>query len=519
MKKLIYTFVLALILNSAFYIQNSYAQWEPDVRLTNAAGSSTVSINNAWCIAANGSVLHVVWYDNRDSDWEIYYKRSTDSGISWGADTRLTNNVSESWNPSVAVSGSQVHVVWDDLRDGYREIYYKRSTDGGSTWGTDTRLTNKTATSNRPSVAVSGTQVNIVWQDNRDGNYEIYYKRSTDSGTNWGADTRLTNKVTYYSFAPSIAISGSQMNIVWQDDRDGNYEIYYKRSTDGGTNWGADIRLTNNVASSYRPSLAVSGTQIFVIWADDRDANMEIYYKRSTDGGANWSADTRLTNNPADSFTPTVAISGSQVHVVWRDSRDGNQEIYYKNSPDGGTNWGADTRLTNNSAVSDYPFVAVSGSQVHIVWDDERDGNYEIYYKRTIPVPAAPTLVSPANNSTGLLFSLNLVWTKTQYSTKYKVLLATDSLFTNVILNDSLLTDSVKSLTNLNPYTYHFWKVSAGNINGWSSYSSTYKFRTIGSPTQVNLFSPANNAVNQPVNITLKWYKACLLYTSDAADE
>jgi hypothetical protein len=50
--------------------------------------------------------------------------------------------------------------------------------------------------------------------------------------------------------------------------------------------------------------------------------------------------------------------------------------------------------------------------------------------------------------------------------------------------------------------------VSAGNINGWSSYSSTYKFRTIGSPTQVNLFSPANNAVNQPVDITFKWYKA-----------
>ena len=71
MKKFIYTFVLALILNSAFNIQNSYAQWEPDVRLTNATGSSTVSVNNAWCIAANGNVLHVVWYDNRDGDWEI----------------------------------------------------------------------------------------------------------------------------------------------------------------------------------------------------------------------------------------------------------------------------------------------------------------------------------------------------------------------------------------------------------------------------------------------------------------
>ena len=76
---------------------------------------------------------------------EIYYKRSTDAGVNWGTDTRLTNNTADSWYPSVAVSGSVVHVVWDDNRDGNSEIYYKRSTDAGVNWGADTRLTNNTA--------------------------------------------------------------------------------------------------------------------------------------------------------------------------------------------------------------------------------------------------------------------------------------------------------------------------------------------------------------------------------------
>ena len=69
-------------------------------------------------------------------------------------------------------------------------------------------------------------------------NGEIYYKRSTDAGTSWGADTRLTN-APYFSESPSIAISGSVLHVVWYDERNnwGDYNIYYKRSTDGGLTW------------------------------------------------------------------------------------------------------------------------------------------------------------------------------------------------------------------------------------------------------------------------------------------
>ncbi|MEK9135834.1 MAG: hypothetical protein AAB393_01820 [Bacteroidota bacterium] len=134
-----------------------FAQWQPDVRLTNNSAYSQTSYNNAWCIASEGNIIHAVWYDNRDGNYEIYYKRSTDGGGSWQADTRLTNNSSISWIPSITVSGSVVHLVWVDLRDGggNQEIYYKRSTDGGSNWQADTRLTFSGSTGN-PSISVSG---------------------------------------------------------------------------------------------------------------------------------------------------------------------------------------------------------------------------------------------------------------------------------------------------------------------------------------------------------------------------
>jgi hypothetical protein len=438
----IFAFLLLFISHSLLLIVHLFAsrfigkdcmsQWQPDVRLTNDPAGSFTSYNNAWCITSSGNVLHVVWHDNRDGIYGIYYKRSTDAGVNWGTDTRLTNNTAISGGPSIAVSGLFVHIVWYDFRDGNWEIYYKRSTDAGVSWGADTRLTNNTADSWYPSVAVSSSFVNVVWHDYRDGNTsEIYYKRSTDAGVSWGADTRLTNNIAN-SYYPSVAVFGSVVHVVWDDYRDGNMEIYYKRSTDAGVSWGADTRLTNDSASSVGPSVTVSGSVVHIVWDDVRDGNMEIYYKRSTDGGVSWGADTRLTNNFAESGFPSVTVSGLFVHVVWHDYRDGNTEIYYKRSTDAGVSWGADTRLTNNTAWSGYPSVAVSGSVVHVVWEDSRDGNFEIYYKRnptgntigikniTSEIPLSYSLEqnypNPFNPTTKIKFDIQKSVVSSQYS-------------------------------------------------------------------------------------------------------
>ena len=397
MKNIIYTLALVLFVQCTLMIENCISQWQSDVRLTNNTQTSYTSFN-ARCVASSGDTVHVVWRDYRDGQSEIYYKRSIDGGTSWGTDTRLTfgSITFNFYYPSVTVSGSVVHVIWDGNADSSNtnyEIYYKRSLDGGVNWSPVSQLTTNSARSETPSIIVSGSIVHAVWSDNRDGNYEIYYKRSIDGGASWGTDTRLSN-TSAFSESPSVSVSGLFVNVVWQDDSDGNYEIYYKRSTDGGLSWGAESRLTNNSASSYYPSVSVFGSNVNVVWQDNRDAGyLKIYYKRSTDSGISWGTDTRLNDTSHhDSFHSCVSVSGAVVHVVWCDQRDGNYEIYYKRSTDEGLSWGADTRLTNNFASSEYPSIALSGSVVHVLWTDKRDGNYEVYYKR-----------NPTGNSVGII--------------------------------------------------------------------------------------------------------------------
>ena len=105
-------------------------QWESDSRLTNDPGSSYTSRNNARCIVVNGNVVHTVWYDNRNGNYEIYYKRSTNSGFTWGTDKRLTNAINSSLSPFISIFGSLVNIVWSDIRFGNYEILYKRNPFG-----------------------------------------------------------------------------------------------------------------------------------------------------------------------------------------------------------------------------------------------------------------------------------------------------------------------------------------------------------------------------------------------------
>jgi len=62
---------------------------------------------------------------------------------------------------------------------------------------------------------------------------------------------------------------------------------------------------------------------------------MEIYYRKSTDGGAHWTAGRRLTWTSGLTQNPALAVDSSgNIHVVWDNNGSGNAEIYYKKAHD-----------------------------------------------------------------------------------------------------------------------------------------------------------------------------------------
>ncbi|NOS86583.1 MAG: hypothetical protein HOP31_15720, partial [Ignavibacteria bacterium] len=366
-----------IILGISLFSSVSLSQWLSDVRLTNAAGPS---LTNSESIAVTGDIIHVVWVDARDQNWDIYYKASGDGGVNWSPDVRLTNISSSQTAPAVVVSGPNVHVVWQDDRNGNDDIYYKRSVNGGFSWSSDIRLTTNSGGQYAPRITVTGDILHLIFIDTRNGNYEIYYKASADGGINWSADARMTNNSSF-SLNPSVVVSGPDVHLVWEDDRDGNFEIYYKRSVNGGFSWTSDTRLTVAAGESKSATITAAGSIVHMAWHDVRDGNFEIYYKASGDGGVNWSPDIRITNDVMVSSWPDIFVLGPYVHLTWSDTRSGGYEIYHKLSLNGGFTWGQDTRLTFSSGAASSSSIGVSDFKANIIWCDTRDGNQEIYYK------------------------------------------------------------------------------------------------------------------------------------------
>ncbi|MCX6156667.1 MAG: right-handed parallel beta-helix repeat-containing protein [Ignavibacteriae bacterium] len=120
----------------------------------------------------------------------------------------------------------------------------------------------------------------------------------------------------------------------------------------------------------------------------------------------------------------------------------------------------------------------------------------------------APQLISPINNAVGMLTNPSFVWRKVTGATGYRFQLATDSLFSNIVVSDSSLTDSTKAITGLTPNTNYYWRLNSINGNGNGSFSEIRTFKTLSNPSIVMQSYPANGTTSLPTTITFKWFKS-----------
>ncbi len=122
------------------------------------------------------------------------------------------------------------------------------------------------------------------------------------------------------------------------------------------------------VAGGGDPKRLESMMQTMERLAEAWQTGWEIMYQRSLDGGATWEEPTRLTDAPGESMRPSLALAGSFVHIVWFDRRDGIFDVFHRASRDGGASWGPEARLSTPDADDERPSVAASAGWAHVVW-------------------------------------------------------------------------------------------------------------------------------------------------------
>jgi hypothetical protein len=159
----------------------------------------------------------------------------------------------------------------------------------------------------------------------------------------------------------------------------GNNDVSY-------INFSDPINLSNNTRDSVYSQIAVYGRNVYVVWEEESatvsnnsmdkihdNINYDIYFKKSTDGGASFSKEINLSNNSGFSEHPQIAVFGSNVYVAWTDNTPLNKEILFKMSTDGGNTFYKTINLSNNSGNSYNQEIAVFANNVYLVWEDKTD--------------------------------------------------------------------------------------------------------------------------------------------------
>jgi len=243
-------------------------------------------------------------------------------------------------------------------------------------------------------------------------------QQNNNSALNFTKYITLTNN-SADSVYSKVAAFGNDVYVVWQQlvshiasmenasNNDGgfvangsNYDIFIKKSSDGGVTFDKSINLSNNSGFSEHPHLAVYGNNVYVTWIDYgtyTNYKKGILFRKSNDGGQTFSNIIHLDrfdshNNMYDinnsklgnSNNPEISAFGNKVYVVWNQeppnyNNNGNNtnrlvyKILFRASDNGGSTFKNIKILSNNVSSLTYPKINTSptnnGDNVYIVWN------------------------------------------------------------------------------------------------------------------------------------------------------
>ncbi len=371
----------------------------------------------AWDGTAN---FLVVWDDRRSGDADIYGARvraSDGSVLEWcGVGVSTATGTNETM-PALAWDGTDFLVVWADQRNASSasDIYGARvrSSDAAVLDAGGFAISTASGTQSRPAVAHGPGRSLVVWEDYRNGNFDVYGARVSGASVLDGSGIAIAQGARHQS-APDVAWDGSNYLVVWQEPRGTtSYDVCGARvkGSDGSVPGSegtvldpAEILISTASAgvgaadAQMNPAVAWDGAANFlVVWDDARNvyvSQTDIYGARvrGSDGAVLDAAGLELARLPSGQAAPALAFDGTSFLLVWQDYRsETNYDIY------GARVRRSDMAVLDSSgfAISTelgqerYPSVASNGTDYLAVWQDYRNGgSWDVYGARISGVDA-----------------------------------------------------------------------------------------------------------------------------------
>src|SRR4051812_17419095 len=212
----------------------------------------------------------------------------------------------------------------------------------------------------------------------------ILYTFSNNKGASFTAPqlvSILPGLVDYATRGPQITTTGSGVAII-AVNKQGNIFSYLKDATGKWTKSGK-VNDTDTTNKEGFLGLSSDGQHtLFAIWLDVRGTHHnQVYGARSVDGGKSWQKNRLIYASPdghvCECCKPSVAMKGNNVAVMFRNWLNGNRDLYLVQSNDAGQTFGTAEKLGNgnwelNACPMDGGGLAINNmGNVETVWRRE----------------------------------------------------------------------------------------------------------------------------------------------------
>jgi len=336
-----------------------------------------VSRNEGKSLAASLAVddignVHLVWCDSAPGNWEILYS-TKELGGNWSEPVNISNTADESKFPRIAIDPSgNLHVVWEEwnYEDGWVSIFYSMKQQGGN-WTTPIKISNSSLL---PDIEIDGSgNVHVTWMG------WVSYRMKSAEGV-W----MPKEDVFQFGANPAIAVSNQgDVHIVCDEGMFGGNNIFYSTKP-FGSSWTEYVNISESSACSWAPDIAVDDGNVYAAWKEAKPGVDQVFFRIYSSNGS-WSQIDSLPDIVGEATGPwvTIAAKDGSLHFLW-EARVGdiigeNVDIYYKARNRDGS-WSESVNISNTGGAGEAKMIADEYGSLHIVWQDETPGNYDIFY-------------------------------------------------------------------------------------------------------------------------------------------
>ncbi len=207
----------------------------------------------------------------------------------------------------------------------------------------------------QPQLAVSGSRLAMTYGA---GN-SVFCTTSADGGKSWRKPVLVSSSgrlALGSRRGPRIAVTPQAIVIsavIGEKGGGADGDLIAWRSVDGGETWSSGTRVNDSPAAAREGlhAMAADGKgTLFAAWLDLRVKGTRLYGSTSADGGLTWSQNSLVYQSPSGSVCecchPSVMFDPQgRVFVLFRNSMDGNRDMYLVRSEDGGRTFGPAEKL------------------------------------------------------------------------------------------------------------------------------------------------------------------------------